>query len=53
MASGSGPDRTSVVVTGGSGFIGRAVVRAFRERGVPVTVVDRVPFPDEAVASAW
>ncbi len=47
MASGSGPDRTSVVVTGGSGFIGRAVVRAFRERGVPVTVVDRVPFPDE------
>lgn len=47
MASGSGPDRTSVVVTGGSGFIGRAVVRAFREQGVPVTVVDRVPFPDE------
>ncbi|WP_328616362.1 NAD-dependent epimerase/dehydratase family protein [Amycolatopsis sp. NBC_00355] len=47
MASGGGPDRTSVVVTGGSGFIGRAVVRAFRERGVPVTVVDRVPFPDE------
>ncbi|MFG1648031.1 NAD-dependent epimerase/dehydratase family protein [Amycolatopsis sp. NPDC049252] len=47
MASGGGPERTSVVVTGGSGFIGRAVVRAFRERGVPVTVVDRVPFPDE------
>jgi UDP-glucose 4-epimerase len=47
MSSASGPDRTSVVVTGGSGFIGRATVRAFRERGVPVTVVDRVPFPDE------
>jgi UDP-glucose 4-epimerase len=47
MASAHGPGRTSVVVTGGSGFIGRAVVRAFRERNVPVTVVDRVPFPDE------
>jgi UDP-glucose 4-epimerase len=35
----------SVVVTGGSGFIGRAVVRAFRERGAPVTVVDRIPYP--------
>ncbi|GGI75989.1 UDP-glucose 4-epimerase [Saccharopolyspora subtropica] len=29
-----------VVVTGGSGFVGRAVVRAFLERGTPVTVVD-------------
>jgi UDP-glucose 4-epimerase len=43
----------SVVVTGGSGFIGRAVVRAFRERGTRVTVVDRVPYPagDEGVTS--
>jgi len=47
MVSGHGPDRTSVVVTGGSGFIGRAVVRAFHDRGVPVTVVDRVPFPGD------
>ncbi|GAB3167928.1 NAD-dependent epimerase/dehydratase family protein [Amycolatopsis sp. NPDC004378] len=47
MASAHGPDRTSVVVTGGSGFIGRAAVRAFRDRGVPVTVVDRVPFPED------
>ena len=47
MSSAHGPDRTSVVVTGGSGFIGRAVVRALRDRGVPVTVVDRVPFPDD------
>ncbi len=38
--------RADVVVTGGSGFIGRAAVRAFRERGMPVTVVDRVPFPE-------
>ena len=42
------PERAAVVVTGGSGFIGRAAVRAFRERGIPVTVVDRVPFPDPA-----
>ncbi|VVJ25288.1 UDP-glucose 4-epimerase (EC [Amycolatopsis camponoti] len=48
MSSAHDPDRTSVVVTGGSGFIGRAVVRALRDRGVPVTVVDRVPFPDDS-----
>lgn len=35
-----------VLVTGGCGFIGRAVVRAFRRRGVPVTVVDRAQ-PEE------
>ncbi|WP_433869540.1 NAD-dependent epimerase/dehydratase family protein [Saccharopolyspora sp. CA-218241] len=29
-----------VVVTGGSGFVGRAVVQAFVERGTPVTIVD-------------
>jgi UDP-glucose 4-epimerase len=34
-----------VLVTGGSGFIGRAVVSALRQRNVPVTVVDREP-PD-------
>ncbi|MET9270355.1 NAD-dependent epimerase/dehydratase family protein [Kribbella sp. NPDC003557] len=34
-----------VLVTGASGFIGRAVVGALRERGVPVTAVDREP-PD-------
>src|SRR4051812_44773340 len=34
-----------VLVTGGSGFIGRAVVAALRQRNVPVTVVDREP-PD-------
>lgn len=33
----------AVVVTGGAGFVGRAVVRGFRDRGVPVTVVDRQP----------
>ncbi|TWD80525.1 UDP-glucose 4-epimerase [Kribbella amoyensis] len=32
-----------VLVTGASGFIGRAVVAALRSRGVPVTAVDREP----------
>lgn len=35
-----------MVITGGAGFIGRAVVEAFARRGVPVTIVDRQP-PDE------
>ncbi|MFF1818814.1 NAD-dependent epimerase/dehydratase family protein [Kribbella sp. NPDC058245] len=34
-----------VLVTGAAGFIGRAVVKALRERDVPVTAVDREP-PD-------
>lgn len=38
-----------VVITGGAGFVGRAVVRAFVGRGHPVTVVDRVPHPDPTV----
>ncbi len=37
------PGRGRVVVTGGSGFVGRSVVRAFVERGTPVTVVDHHP----------
>lgn len=40
------PDSPHVVVTGGCGFIGRAVVRAFRERGARVTVVDREPLTE-------
>ncbi|MGH3495788.1 MAG: NAD-dependent epimerase/dehydratase family protein, partial [Sciscionella sp.] len=36
-----------VVVSGGCGFVGRAVVRAFRDRGVPVTVIDLKPFPGD------
>ncbi len=38
-----------VLITGGGGFIGNAVVRAFCSRGIPVTVVDRQT-PDEARA---
>jgi UDP-glucose 4-epimerase len=34
------------VVTGGCGFVGRAVVQAFVERGDPVTVVDRQAPPE-------
>ncbi|MDQ3887033.1 MAG: SDR family oxidoreductase, partial [Actinomycetota bacterium] len=41
----SAPDGR-VVVTGGSGFVGRAVVAAFLARGQQVTVVDRHEHPD-------
>lgn len=40
-----------VVITGGTGFVGRAVVAAFAARGNPVTVVDRNAHPDPAVRS--
>src|SRR5690606_20452063 len=43
-------DTARVVVTGGSGFVGRSVVRAFVDRGVPVTVVD-LQDPPESVRS--
>lgn len=35
-----------IVVTGGSGFIGRAVVQALQDRNKTVLVVDRMPFPE-------
>lgn len=35
----------TVLVTGGSGFIGRAVVAELRGRGQPVLVIDRAPLP--------
>ncbi|EIF00603.1 NAD-dependent epimerase/dehydratase family protein [Saccharomonospora glauca] len=53
MSSATNTDSSHVVVTGGCGFIGRAVVAAFRRRGARVTIVDREPAPphDEGVVA--
>jgi nucleoside-diphosphate-sugar epimerase len=40
-------DRETVWITGGAGFIGRAVAQALRRRGVDVVCVDRQPAGDE------
>ncbi|NIJ10336.1 UDP-glucose 4-epimerase [Saccharomonospora amisosensis] len=53
MASLNNNDVRNVVVTGGCGFIGRAVVAAFRRKGARVTIVDREPVTvaDEGVVA--
>jgi UDP-glucose 4-epimerase len=38
-----------VLVTGGSGFVGRSVVAEFLRHGADVVVVDRQPFPGDPV----
>jgi UDP-glucose 4-epimerase len=44
-------NRSRVLVTGGVGFIGRAMVRALLAEGHEVTVADRRAFPDPEVRS--
>ena len=38
-----------VLVTGGSGFVGRTLVPEFRQHGADVVVLDRQPYPDADV----
>jgi UDP-glucose 4-epimerase len=43
--------RSRVLVTGGTGFIGRRLVRSLAEAGTEVIVLDRRPFADAGISS--
>ena len=43
--------RSRVLVTGGSGFIGRRLVRSLVKAGAEVTVLDKQPFPDAEITT--
>jgi UDP-glucose 4-epimerase len=47
----SGLDGACVLITGGSGFIGRRLVAALRTAGAEVTVADQDPYPGPDVRS--
>jgi UDP-glucose 4-epimerase len=51
VADGAGPGSSAVLVTGGAGFIGTAVLRALRAAGHTVRVVDRSAPRDTSVTS--
>jgi UDP-glucose 4-epimerase len=42
-------DGELILVTGGSGFIGRSVIRGLVDAGAQVRIVDRVPYSDPSV----
>lgn len=47
----SGLDGACVLITGGTGFIGRRLVKALLAAGAEVTVADQDPYPDPDVRS--
>jgi nucleoside-diphosphate-sugar epimerase len=44
---------TRILVSGGTGFIGRALVRALRARGDQVRILSRAPCPPDSAAADW
>lgn len=53
MANGRIFEGRKVVVLGAAGFIGSAVLPAFKQAGARVTGVDVIPMPDGSIADEW